>query len=194
MKEYDLVGQVAQLIFKLLWQRAVERRDINKYPRPVFLWADECQWFLSRTDPLFQTTARSARCASVFLTQNLGNLHSALGKPATDTLTGNLNTKIIHNNTDVATNQWCSDLLAKSYQFRTSSGNVTRDTSPFDHGSSSHNTSAHEGLEFEVIPIEFTRLRTGGPQNGNLADAYVFQGNRTFSSGKNYLRVTFRQK
>lgn len=194
VKEFDLVGQVAQLIVKLLWQRSVERRDIGKYPWPVFLWADECQWFLSRTDPLFQTTARSARCASVLLTQNLGNLHTALGKPATDTLTGNLNTKIIHNNTDVATNQWCADLLSKSYRYRTTSGTVTRDATDFGHGASSHNTGMHEALEYEVLPIEFTRLRTGAPRNDNLVDAYVFQGNRTFSSGKNYLRVTFRQK
>lgn len=193
IKEFDQVGQVAQLIFKLLWQRAVERRDIGKYPRPVFMWADECQWFLSRTDPLFQTTARSARCASVFLTQNLGNLHAALGKSATDTLTGNLNTKIIHNNTDIGTNQWCSDLFSKSFKYRTTSGVSTRDTADFGHGSSSHNTGAHEALEYEVLPVEFTRLRTGGPQNEKLVDAYVFQGSRTFSSGKNFLRVTFKQ-
>lgn len=193
VKEFDLIGQVAQLIFKLLWQRAVERRDIGKYPRPVFMWADECQWFLSRTDPLFQTTARSARCTSVFLTQNLGNLHAALGKPATDTLTGNLNTKIIHNNTDVGTNQWCSELFSKSFQYRTTSGVATRDTADSRYGFSSHNSSAHEALEFEVLPMEFSRLRTGGPQNRNQVDGYVFQGNRTFSSGKNYLRVTFNQ-
>ena len=41
VKEYLDSGVYAQGIYKLLWQQATERRDITKYPNPVFLWVDE---------------------------------------------------------------------------------------------------------------------------------------------------------
>lgn len=194
IKQFDVVGLTIQAIFKLLFQRSVERRDLSKHGTGVFLWIDEAQWSICRNDPLFQTTARSARCASVFLTQNIGNLHAAIGKPATDTLVGNLTTKFIHCNTDAATNEWASNLFAKTYQYRTSSGTSTRD-GDFGNGTTSHNTGGHEALEHQVIPVEFSQLRKGGPENDWCVDAFVFEGGRRWkASGRNHLRVTFKQK
>lgn len=194
IKQFDVVGLTIQTIFKLLFQRSLERRDLAKHGRPNFLWIDEAQWFLCRSDPLFQTTARSARCASVFLTQNIGNLHAAIGKAATDTLIGNLTTKFIHCNTDVATNEWCSNLFAKTYQYRTSSGMSTRE-SDYGRGTTAHNTGGHEALEHQVLPIEFSTLRKGGSENDQCVDAFVFEGGRQWkASGKNHLRVNFKQR
>lgn len=194
IKQFDVVGLTIQTVFKLLFQRSLERRDIGKHGRPNFLWIDEAHWFLCRSDPLFQTTARSARCASVLLTQNIGNLHASIGKPATDTMVGNLTTKFIHCNTDAATNEWCSNLFAKTYQYRTSSGTSTRE-GDYGHGTTAHNTGGHEALEHQVLPIEFSTLRKGGPENDLCVDAWAFQGGRQWrASGKNHLRVTFKQK
>lgn len=176
-------------MFKLLFQRSLERRDLAKHPRPNFLWIDEAQWFLCRSDPLFQTTARSARCASVLLTQNIGNVHASIGKAATDTLVGNLTTKFIHCNTDAATNEWSSNLFAKTYQYRFSSGTSTRE-SDAGRSATALNTGGHEALEHQVLPIEFSTLRKGGPENEGSVDAFVFQGGRRFrASGKNHLSV-----
>lgn len=194
IKQFDAVGLTVQTIFKLLFQRSLERRDLGKHGKPVFLWMDECQWFLCKSDPLFQTTARSARCASVLLTQNIGNLHAAVGKAGTDTLVGNLSTKFIHCNTDAATNEWASNLFARTYRYRTTSGTSTRDD---DSGRSTtaHNTGGHEALEHQVLPIEFSNLRKGGPENDGCVDGYVFEGGRQWrASGKNHLRVTFHQQ
>ncbi len=194
IKQFDVVGLTIQTVFKLLFQRSLERRDLSKHPRPNFLWIDEAQWFLCRSDPLFQTTARSARCASVLLTQNIGNLHAAIGKPATDTLVGNLTTKFIHCNTDATTNEWSSNLFAKTYQYRTSSGTSTRE-SDYGNETTSHNTGGHEALEHQVLPIEFSALRKGGHENDRCVDAFVFEGGRKWrASGKNHLRVSFKQK
>lgn len=194
IKQFDVVGLTVQTIFKLLFQRSLERRDLAKHGRANFLWIDEAQWFICKSDPLFQTTARSARCASVLLTQNIGNLHAAIGKPSTDTLIGNLTTKFIHCNTDAATNEWSSNLFAKTYQYRTSSGTSTRDND-FGHGLTSHNTGGHEALEHQILPIEFSMLRKGGLENDQCVDAFVFEGGRQWKvSGKNHLRVTFKQK
>jgi hypothetical protein len=193
LKQFDVVGLTIQTIFKLLFQRSVERRDLGKHGRPVFLWIDECQWFLCKSDPLFQTTARCARCASVLLTQNIGNLHAAIGKSGTDTLVGNLSTKFIHCNTDAATNEWASNLFARTYRYRTSSGSSTREDDT-GRGTTSHNTGGHEALEHQVLPIEFSSLRKGGTENDRCVDAFVFQGGRQWkATGKNHLRVAFKQ-
>jgi hypothetical protein len=128
------------------------------------------------------------------LTQNIGNLNAAIGKPATDTLVGNLTTKFLHANSDAATNEWTSNLFAKTYQYRTSSGTSTRES---DYGgeSSSRNTGGHESLEHQVLPIEFSQLRKGGIENDRCVDAFVFQGGRQWkASGKNHLKITFKQK
>jgi hypothetical protein len=194
LKQFGAVGLMIQTIFKLVWQRALERRLIAKYPLPNFLFADEAQLFVCRSDPAFQTTARSARCATVLLTQNIGGLSAALGKPATDTLVANLTTKFIHSNTDVSTNEWCSHLLAKTYQHTFSSG-VSTSEADSGRATKSHNTGGHESLQHQVLPIEFcSNLRKGGPENNWCVDAFVFEGGRQWkASGRNYLRVTFKQ-
>lgn len=71
VKEYGEAGVLAQQIWKYLWQRAAERRRVTSRSRPIFLWADECQFFLSPYDAEFVSTSRSARAATVYLTQNL---------------------------------------------------------------------------------------------------------------------------
>jgi hypothetical protein len=198
VKQFADVGQLAQVLFKFIWQRATERRDVSKFPRPVFMWADESQLFVNSHDAVFQTTARSSRACTVYLTQNLSNYYAALGgersKAEVNSLLGNLQTKIFHANGDSVTNNWAADLFAKSYQYRTTSGTSTRD-SDAGRGSSSRNTGGHESLENQVLPIEFSRLRKGGPENDWCVDGFVFEGGREWkTSGKNYLRVTFKQR
>ena len=87
VKEFNELGQFAQVLFKFIWQRAVERRisaDMSREAaqaavRPVFLWADESQFFVNSYDALFQSTARSSRACTVYLTQNLPSYFSAFG-------------------------------------------------------------------------------------------------------------------
>ena len=73
VKEYAEVGTIAQGIFKFLFQRAVERRDVGQNPRLCFLRMDECHRFLSAYNQLFQATCRSAKVATVALPQNVAS-------------------------------------------------------------------------------------------------------------------------
>ena len=61
VKEYAEVGQFAQVLWKAMFQRAIERRNLRTNDRPVFLWADEAQYVTTSYDMQFQTTCR--RCA-----------------------------------------------------------------------------------------------------------------------------------
>jgi len=128
IKEFNELGQFAQVLFKFIWQRAVERRipaGVDRKAaetsiRPVFLWADESQFFVNSYDALFQSTARSSRACTVYLTQNLPSYHSAFGganaRSDTESFLGNLQCKIFHAQGDPVTNNWAADSIGKSRQ------------------------------------------------------------------------------
>jgi hypothetical protein len=205
VKEFGEVGQLAQVLMKYVFMRSIERRSADGDTRPVFLWADESQNFTSPYDFQFQTTARSARVCTVYLTQNLPNYYATLGageagKASADSLLANLNTKIFHANSDPVTNEWAATLIGRSRQFFV---NASQSQQPSDWLSmacgwrSAQPASAgiSEVFEYEVPPRRFTSLRKGGMPNGGLVDAIVFQGGRRFhETGKTWLPVIFQQQ
>ena len=79
LKLFGQVGLAAQILVKHIWQEAVERRDVKANPRPVFIWADEGQNFVNEHDVQFQTTARSSRACTVYLSQTLNNFCNSSG-------------------------------------------------------------------------------------------------------------------
>ena len=204
VKEFGEVGQFAQVLWKIAFQRAIERRDMSRNKRPVFLWADEAQYVTTAYDMQFQTTCRSSRVATVYLTQNISNMYAALGgsdqgENQANSLFANLNTKIFTANGDPVTNEWAASLIGRKRQFFT---NGTSSTLP-DEGQSdfwsmgrrTHTTAGvSEHMDFEVQPREFTTLRRGGRANRGQIDSIVFQGGRLFhATGRTWLPVTFRQ-
>lgn len=124
IKRFEHTGAVAQMLMKYIWQKATERRGIHAGTRPVFLFADEAQLFFSTYDLEFQSTARSARAATVYITQNLPTLYARLGgrnpQDQADAIIGNFQTKIFHANTDPRTNQYAADLIGRAVQRRRS--------------------------------------------------------------------------
>jgi hypothetical protein len=192
IKVDGVVGCFTQTLYKTIFQRATERRQwIEGESRPVFLFADESQYFVTRQDIDFQQTARSVRAATVYLTQNLANFHAALGgshgQAMTSSLFGNLNTKILHANGDPDTNEWAERLFARGPSNRRSfsldsKGGLQR--------------GQQESLEFNVSAAEFITLKRGGTAAGRCVEALVFQGGRRWRPDPAYghvLRTTFVQ-
>ena len=111
------------LLWKLSFQKSIERRDITKSPRPVMLWQDEGQFFLlPATDFLFTSTSRSARVANVLLTQSISGVMATLGggpagKAEADAYLSNYGTKVLHANTDPASNEYAANLIGRCKQF-----------------------------------------------------------------------------
>jgi hypothetical protein len=188
VKEFLQAGVYAQSIYKLLWQQAVERREVKSEdnPIPVFLWVDESQLFLSDYDQIFQTTARSSLACTVFITQNISNYYAMLGgqKPEVrvDSLLGNLCTKIFHANNDAVTNEWASKTIGRDFQ-SISGLSLGQD----------QRMSLNKQLLNQVEPIKFTTLKSGGKQNGFQVDSIITVAGRVWSDGKNYIETTFSQ-
>ncbi|MDP0500873.1 MAG: hypothetical protein Q7P63_12320 [Verrucomicrobiota bacterium JB022] len=196
VKEFNEAGRAAQVLFKYLWQRWVERRQITPQSRPVFLWADESQYFVNEHDASFQTTARSARACTVFLTQNIPNYYAMIGggdakRAFVDSLVGNLTTKFFHNNSDTTTNKWAAELFAQDWQ-QISGHSIG--LGPKD-GGASVNLNNSQQLVYTVPPRAFTNLAKGGPLHDFGVEAIVHQGGKIFAgSGLNALRTRFSQR
>lgn len=197
VQEWRELGLFSQVVFKYLWQRAAERRKVSDDSRPVFLWADESQNFVTSYDSHFQSVSRSARVCSVYLTQNFPNylrmLPGGKGQAEIHSLLGNFQTKIFHANTEQTTNQYASDIIAKSRQIKSSFSSSTSDNEQ----GSSHQTgiSGSEQIEYEVLPRDFTTLLKGGRDNNFIVEGILFQGGRIWpANNKNHLHIQFDQR
>jgi hypothetical protein len=192
VKEWGEVGRIAAVLWKYCFQKTVERRKDNPtgQGRPVFLWADECQYFISRHDSLYQATARSSRAATVYLTQSIPSLVAALGsesdgRPLVDSLLNNLVTKIFHANSDTTTNEYASKLIGKQIKrFRNFSSSTGYGNSQSWLPSITNSSGYSEQLDDAVHANEFSRLRRGGPENGYMVTGMMIQMGRTFGAAK----------
>lgn len=140
--------------------------------RPVFLWADEAQEFIHPDDVKFQATARSIRCASVYLTQNIAGVRFGLGSTthasdAIKALDSNLVTKIFHQNIDAETNKYASDSIG------TKKEKLVSTTSK---GAFSEEVSKNVSYRYVpvFIPEAFIKLKSGGHKHRKLVEAIVF--------------------
>jgi len=202
-KGYGTLGQYANVLWKLAVQRACERNLSRKYP--TFIFVDECQYFTTQYDQLFQTTARSSRCATVFLTQSIPNLNAELGgdaagKARVESLLGNLQTRFFHLNSESETNKWASETIGKDlirmYSGNSSKSMSTQMMSPLKGMSGSLNTSEgySEQFNYTLQPVEFSKLLPGGPKNNLVVTGIVHRVGRTWSTGERHLKCCFPQK
>jgi type IV secretory pathway TraG/TraD family ATPase VirD4 len=181
-----------QSAFTYLWQTACEQRDVKANPRPVFWFVDEAHELVCNYTPEFLATARSARVASVLISQNKPNYLAAMGgeggRHRVDAFLGNIGTKIFHANGDPETNRWASDTISEEMQTRLNF-----------HGGIEQGQGRGGGSEApgrKVLPSEFTTLKKGGPQNGFMTDCIVYQTGASFAAngGEPFLRTSFRQQ
>lgn len=109
----------AQTLFKVVWQAAALRRmeKADRNMRPIFLWADESHFFVTEFDNRFQSLARAARVATVYLTQNISAYRAKLGTQNSGDLTnwlmGLFQTHVFHAQSDPATIEHAQKLFGK---------------------------------------------------------------------------------
>ena len=191
VKEYQKVGRDCQILFKYIWQRAMEKRNVKTNPRPVFLWADEAQNFLHEHDAVYQATARSSRIATVYISQNLPNYYACMGGEKAHyrvkSFLGTLNTKFFHTNADIETNRYASELIGQEYADKYTDN---RQMGPTYGESVSHSLE----LMSQVRPEHFARLKTGGEKNGGKVECYMVWQGDGFIPDRNHLKVVFTQQ
>lgn len=206
LKELRHTGLMLQSSWKYLFQTALERQDRANNPRrrPVFLWEDEGQYFFSDHDHHFQDTARSSRVSRVILTQNLPGFYKEFGEEGVNianSVFGNLNTKVFHNNSDPQTNHWCSEHFGTELTTRHSitSAPLPSPKDFFDRIAQSidppNTTSVSTAQHWEPVvrPEQFNVLRTGGKENNFMVDAYITWMGLSTDEGRHFTKITFHQ-
>ncbi len=180
VQSFRLAGRVAAIAWKFCFQVAVMRRPPpapGTPHRPVFLWADEAQNFITEQDAEYQAVARSAGGCTVYLTQNRESYRRVLGNDDTvDALLGNLQCKFFCQNSSPDTNDWAARLLGERYVYIESEGSSF--STGGDGGSASQNIS--EERRYYVQPSQFATLRRGGEPNDLFVEAIVYNGGYQF--------------
>ena len=189
--EYRKAGLLCQLIWKSAFMNAVTRR--KNVDTAVFLWADESQYFVEERDIQFLTTARSKKCAVVYLTQNVSNYESALGNESkVAAILGSLNTKIFHQNNDPKTNQLASKSIGKIKKT-----NVSYSGKPGILGilsGSERTKTISKTLQDEVCERDLIALRSGGKQSNYLVEAVIHSPGHSTSDKGNWFFAKFDQR
>lgn len=207
VQEYRLAGRIANLVWKHCFQVAVLRRvqpaDRQSFLRPVFLWADEAQNFITKGDSEYQAVARSAGGCTVYLTQNRESFRRVLkNNDSVDSLLGNLQAKFFCQNTG-ETNFWAANLLGERYVHITSTNAGFSRTAQMllmqqqQQPQHSGGVTRNQDKRFFVEPARFTTLKRGGPQFNFQVEAIVYNGGHLFSNGNGealpYKLITFNQ-
>jgi hypothetical protein len=190
-KENEEMGKLANMIWKFCFQRVVQKAGGRA--RNVFLASDEAQYFLNREDAVFQTTARGMKCASVYLTQSLPNLYGRLGRDFTHVLLPGLKTQIFHQNACIETNKYASEFIGQRLVTRVTEGSSQSwggTSSQYNQNQSENRTRVREPW---LQPEDFTRLKTGGKNNGYQVEGIVFKAGKRFRNDRPYYKATFIQ-
>ena len=191
LKIFQKVGKNSQLMFKYIWQRCMERRDVSRDGGiPVFCWVDEASYLLLEQDSLHLATARSSRIANVFIFQNLPQVYAAMGgnryKERAESFLGALGTKIFHANSCSTTNNYASALIGDALHVEESqSETLGKD---FSMG-----ISRAPRFHRLVRPEEFISLKTGGPPNNFVVQAIFHKQGDPLFNGFNHKKVVFLQ-
>ncbi|MEL6396643.1 MAG: hypothetical protein AAFQ71_11675 [Planctomycetota bacterium] len=197
-KQFHDLGRTAQLVWKLCWQRAVEESERDQRSRPVMLWADEAQRFVTVKEPGFVQTVREHKGCCVYLTQARSNYLHAMGpgnQAAVESFLGVPKTKIFHCNGDPETNEWAQRIISEDWRTRASYNLAEPDgrTPRVRDADSKRSTGFSRSREPRIHASVFGILGCGGPPDF-VVQAILFQSGRRFAAGEgNTIRLSFSQ-
>jgi len=192
IKTHNELAQIAGILYKRTFQRVLERTLVG---RGAVIWADEAQNFLTPDDCGFQETARSSRTIAIYITQNFPTLCKGMGggdggKQSAMALSGNLVNSLFFLNKDPETNNWAADIIGKDFRTIKNRGTSNTHMGGVSAGSS---MSYNQQNEHILMPITFTRLKSGTTLNKLLVEAVFYRCGHRFSNGKPFLKAVFHQ-
>jgi len=189
VKKNGDLGRLLQGIYKWQWMKAIEQRTYNsEKDLPVFLIADECQYFINEFyDHKFLSTCRSVGASVLNITQNINSLYAEMGGASSTAkvknLIGNYGIRFYHSNLDYETNEFAALSIGKIWKRIIGHGVSS---------SSGASTNLSPQNIFQVEPREFSELINGGAINDFKTEVIVTVAGKSFG-GKNYLKTQLKQ-
>jgi len=185
-------GVIGQKLLKSAFQRTVLTRGSlapHLRERPVVLWADEAQLFVTDTDHEFLSVCRSSRCGVVYLSQSLPTFFAQLGpgkQDAAEALIGKFGTQIFCANGCAKTNQYASQLIGRGMQYRRTEG---RSTGTSFNGGMSEGTNVNRGYSSNSghsYGPGGGSFNSGSGNNSGSGENYGTTVGRGTNTGRNY--------
>lgn len=207
---YGAMGAVAQSLFKYLFGMSMQGKPVTDETRPVMLYMDECQNFLSSTDADLLSMSRGHKICPVFITQDQPTFFAKMGEEAAKSLLGKFGLRVFHASLSYETNLAAAELCGKvekfhhtrsqSYTTNSQTGGGVQEAHGSSQGGTGASASASEGttgyMDYEIPPDHFaTKLRTGTKANNFKVDAIVVRGNRNWKrTGRHWIQAEFDQR
>jgi type IV secretory pathway TraG/TraD family ATPase VirD4 len=195
---YGDTGMFCNSVWKYATQKMILRRKAQGFDAPVVIWCDEFQQFVNSHDSHFLAQCRSHRGCMVMLTQSIhsliGSMRGENGRNLAMALMGNAGHKVLHS-CDADTARYASELLGREERTKIG-GSMAPAEDVWDEmlGTPKITTSFNAQWEPILEPNVVMTLRTGGPQNGYLADAICIKNGEPFTGGGNWRFCTFDQR
>lgn len=195
-------GYVLNTWVKVLAQWEVLRRRWGPQDGIHVLWCDEAHLTVTSRDLPYLAMSRSHGGCSVYISQSLPSYFEKMGSgPRAEhqahALIGCFGTSIFHALACVKTAEYAQQKCGMGTRIRYSGGfGPVQSVADELFGAGSYHGGFAQHFEPLMPAAAFMHgLRTGGPQNDFLADCVVVKSGVPFAaSGRNFLRVTFRQR
>jgi hypothetical protein len=191
-------NQLFQILFSMMTVEATLRRPVTAEMPVVTLVRDEYQLVgNSKFDAQAQTIARQQRLACITAFQSLSVLHESCAEPMrakhqSAALLGNLNTKLLLSNTDLQTMEFFSELSGKHWKAVSGGGQLPQQQTDALGVNGDFNVNFHSQLLPRKLGTALTNLRTGGPDNDFIVEAYVHAPGRRFN-GQTFAKIAIEQ-
>ncbi|MBX9787851.1 MAG: type IV secretory system conjugative DNA transfer family protein [Pirellulales bacterium] len=186
---------------KHLMELVMLQREVNANSPFHVIWCDEAPQLVTSFDShSYVPQCRSHRGCMVLLGQSLPSYYTAFGgengKQQAHEMLANFGHHIIHALGDIESAEWASALVGKQLEtFFGGSMQPAQDSFDQLFGNQQFTGSFSTQYQPRLQASAFMQgLRTGGPQNLYLADAFVIKTGEPFSNGNNCLQVTFSQR
>lgn len=186
--------------WKYLTQRRVLARNAMPGDPIHVCWCDEASQFCNGFDGVYVSQSRSHLGCLVFLAQSLHSYYGAskgdTGRHQIDALLSGFGHRVFHSINDLQTAQWASALTGNRLETFIS-GSISPAQDIYDQLMGHQQFSASFSTQYQpaLQAREFMQgLRTGGVRNGYVADAILMKSGEPFSSGENFMHVSFSQR
>jgi hypothetical protein len=186
--------------WKYLTQRRVLARNAMPGDPIHVCWCDEASQFANSFDGIYAAQSRSHLGCLVFLAQSLHSYYSVFkgesGRHQADALLSGFGHRLFHSINDVQTAEWASALTGKRLEVFIG-GSMQPAQDVYDELMGHQQFSGNFSMHYEpgLQARDFMQgLRTGGKRNGFICDARLIKSGEPFSSGDNFLHVSFSQR
>jgi hypothetical protein len=184
------------------WKYAVQRHILRRadWSTVICLWSDEYQNHITSFDAKFLAECRSHGGCMCVLTQSIHSIYSSIGgkesQSHTKALLSCFASKIFMALGDEESAKYASSLVGKDI-VRMAGASRGGGAMLYDEltGRQGLGTSLSERIE-DLIQARYFQngLKTGGPENGYIAQGWIVRNGQPFSTGENAMLVDFSQR